>query len=329
MKSTRDASLVWKHLKGIVCLYKPPRKSVAVVRHTIKSHLCRDLNQMKVRPPTPYVMIESELKDLPAEKTESKNVIKVIPSYADNVLVTGPRYVTEEIRGRMVHELGYKSSGLLLLGINGGCNEVKNKTFHQLVRCYQVGVRLGLETDSGWFDEGRGKAKASFKHVPPHAVTTVLASMQAAHTKCAFSLAGVLPDSQEAYELALQGTIKPKTTGGCVIYSARLLDFRLPDFTIELHTLNETEDYFLSMVELLGIKLRSAATTTSIKCVQIGNFGVEHALSSADWDLQHILKNMKLCSKLVEENSEIVPNLDEERLDVSGRNIYQDKAANN
>lgn len=44
--------------------------------------------------------------------------------------------------------------------------------------------------------------------------------------RCRF--AGVLPDSQEAYELAKEGTIKPKSRQGAMIYSARMLTFKPP-----------------------------------------------------------------------------------------------------
>jgi hypothetical protein len=36
---TREASLVWRYLNGITCLYKPPNMSVKTVRYTIKKHL--------------------------------------------------------------------------------------------------------------------------------------------------------------------------------------------------------------------------------------------------------------------------------------------------
>ncbi|XP_059482423.1 pseudouridylate synthase TRUB2, mitochondrial-like [Neocloeon triangulifer] len=320
MKSSIDASLAWRHLSGIICAYKPPRKSISQLKETVKAHLSRDLNKMKVRPPTPYVLIDTDQKNL--EKAIGvEDSVKVIPSYSDNVLVTGPRYIREEIKCNYVHGLGFKSSGVMLLGINGGCRAVRKKNYFQLLRVYQIGVRLGLETNTGWYDEGMGVARAPFKHVPPQAINTVLSAYQASHMRTAFELAGVLPDSQEAFDLATQGLVKPKTDQGCVIYNARLLDFRPPDFTIEFVTLNETEEYFLDLVTELGRRLRSTAATRFIKCIQIGNFGVEHSLSTPELNLQNILKNMRLCWKLTKENKELfdlqeLEDISEEKLDI-------------
>jgi len=69
---------------------------------------------MKVRPPTPYVLIGPG-KD--SADSESELDVKVIPSYADNVLVTGPRYIPEEIKCYSVHKLAYRMSGLLCMKI--------------------------------------------------------------------------------------------------------------------------------------------------------------------------------------------------------------------
>jgi hypothetical protein len=73
---------------------------------------------MKVRPPTPFVVIgpgENRLAETGKrdELTEVTKEITVIPSYADNVLVTGPRYIPEEIRCLTSYSLSHRMSGIL------------------------------------------------------------------------------------------------------------------------------------------------------------------------------------------------------------------------
>jgi len=72
------------------------------------------------------------------------------------------------------------------MGINDGCRMVRKTNYHQLVRVYQVGVRLGYETDSGWYDEGTGIVKAKYMHVPHVAVNSVLTAIQAGYQRRAF-----------------------------------------------------------------------------------------------------------------------------------------------
>jgi len=86
--------------------------------------------------------------------------------------------------------------------------------------------------------------------------------------------------------------------------------------------LNETEDFFYSLVTELGRRVRSAASVTSIKCVQIGNFGVDNSLSSAEWNLQKITRNMRLCYRLSKENPELRKLNDLDKYDFDGEPIY-------
>lgn len=85
---------------------------------------------------------------------------------------------------------------------------------------------------------------------------------------------------------------------------------------LELQTLNEDEDFFIKIVTEIGRRVRSAASISFIKCVRVGNFGLEHALSSPDWHLKQILKNVRLCHRLTKENPELfVENLDDVEFD--------------
>lgn len=70
-----------------------------------------------------------------------------------------------------------------VLGINRGVGAVRKINYHQLVRVFHVGINLGFETDSGWFDSGKSIAKAKYEHVPANAVENVLSAIQAAYQR--------------------------------------------------------------------------------------------------------------------------------------------------
>jgi hypothetical protein len=70
-----------------------------------------------------------------------------------------------------------------VLGINRGVGAVKKTNYHQLVRVFHIGINMGYETDSGWFDDGKSVAKAKFEHVPDNAIDKVLSAMQAAYQR--------------------------------------------------------------------------------------------------------------------------------------------------
>lgn len=161
---------------------------------------------MKVRPPTPFVVIGSGENQLAeTNRQDELNVITdditVIPSYADNILVTGPRYIPEEIKCLTSYSLTHRMSGVLrkiklfsilfynldiiclVLGINRGVGAVKKINYHQLVRVFHIGINMGYETDSGWFDVGKSVVKSRFDHIPANAIERVLSAIQAAYQR--------------------------------------------------------------------------------------------------------------------------------------------------
>jgi hypothetical protein len=70
-----------------------------------------------------------------------------------------------------------------VLGINRGVGAVKKINYHQLVRVFHIGINLGYETDSGWFDVGKSIARAKFEHVPVNAIEKVLSAFQSAYQR--------------------------------------------------------------------------------------------------------------------------------------------------
>lgn len=63
-----------------------------------------DLNSLDVRPPESRVVISGD--------TTRELCVKIEPSYADNVLVVGPRYQSEDIKCIWTTHLGKRVSGV-------------------------------------------------------------------------------------------------------------------------------------------------------------------------------------------------------------------------
>lgn len=142
------------------------------------------------------------------------------------------------------------------------------------------------------------------------------------------SLTGVDLQSQEAYEIAASGLVRPTRTDAPVVYSIKCIDMSLPEFTLggfltfssifmfvnfdfygnfngsfsEICTINENEDLFLKLIMEVGYHLKNVATTVTMRCVRVGFFTVEHALLKKHWSLENIIENMRNCRHVIEQS---------------------------
>ena len=91
--------------------------------------------------------------------------------------------------------------------------------------------RLGSSTETH-FNDSAVTVRAEFDHVHMAKISSLLASLQASHQKKMFELCGVDVQSQTAYELAVQGPLRPTVSNIPLVYSLRCIDFRRPYFTI-------------------------------------------------------------------------------------------------
>lgn len=64
----------------------------------------------------------------------------------------------------------------------------------------------------------------------------------------------------------------------------------------EVNVINEYEDYLLSLVHEIGLKLRCSATCTAIRCIRYSSFTIEQALLMKHWNLQFVLDNIRECN---------------------------------
>jgi len=288
-----DAPVVWNTLKGILCVYKPAEVSVKRLRTALIHKICQGMNELPGRPPTEYVAIEGN--------PQKKLTISVKPNLADHPLVVGPRYQEPDLPVSWSNYLGWNTSGVLIFGIRSGTKQAKYIRENRPTRAYTIKGVLGQATDN-CFKTGKVVERSTWKHVRRENMDMFLSAMQASHQKKMFEMCGVDMQSQTAYELAVQGLIRPVNSKIPIIYGIKCVKFEGPQFTLEIQCINEYETYLMHLVHEIGVRLHSTAHCTGIQCIRHSRFTLEHALLIKHWDLDYILENMEMCNMILEES---------------------------
>ncbi|XP_053988896.1 pseudouridylate synthase TRUB2, mitochondrial [Hylaeus volcanicus] len=294
---SNDARLLYKALDGIFLLYKSPSVVFGRMKGTVISNLCRDLNNMNVRPPTKYVSIEG------ATNTDMNVIVR--DSYADNILVVGPRYQMNDFKLGSTVLSSTDLSGLVVCGINAGNKLIKKLRNANMTRCYKVKGLLGQATNN-YFHTGKIIEKSTYAHVKRGHIDNICSSMQSSHQRKMFELCGVDIQSQAAYDLAVQGLLRPADSNIPMVYTIKCIDFSPPEFTLEIVCINEYDMYLKTIIHEVGLQLHSTATCTQIYCGREGLFTVESALLKKHWTLSNILNNIQMCRKIINENPHLI-----------------------
>lgn len=300
-----DGPTAWTLLKGFVCLYKPPQTTARHMKDIFLGNLIEDLNNLPGRPPKPYVKIEGD--------TTKPMKVSVIESYADNPLIVGPRYQMEDFKYHWAQYPGKKSSGVVLFALNQSAllgrenpdpdlnpEPLEENPWPHCVKAYHLHGKLGIVTSNMFSDGNVLFDKVKYQFIRPDHMDKILASLQAQYQRRMFQLAGVQIGSQEAYDLASQGPIRPAELKEPVVYGLRCVHFKPPDFTIEVHCIGEYEEFLIRLIYDVGQKLRSAAICTSVQCIRLAQFSLEHALLRKHWRLEHVVENMEVCQRLID-----------------------------
>lgn len=132
--------------------------------------------------------------------------------------------------------------------------------------------------------------------------------MQASHQKKMFEMSGVDMQSQAAYELACRGLIRPVKNDVPLLYGIRCISFKRywPEFVIEVHAINENEEYLCTLIQEIGIQMRSVAHCTGIRCVQHGPFNYQQSLLRRQYRLEDVLTNLTQTRQIINDHPEIL-----------------------
>ncbi|ESN95538.1 hypothetical protein HELRODRAFT_114688 [Helobdella robusta] len=264
----KKASSLYEALNGVFSVYKPAGKSLFQVIQSLKLNLAKELNKLPCRPMRQRLVIDDG--NLP--------MITTVPDLSDHVLVVGKRFIEDDIELSCVDAMNKASSGVTIFGIGRGVSLIRPICKAKYMKVYHVTGELGLATSSCWVD-GRVIERSTFHHLTAARMDRVVAGIQSGHQKHMFKASGVDLQSEEAYQLACRGLLRPiHHLMGPVIYGMRCIHFEPPLFTLEIHSINETCDYLSDLVHNIGIELRTNAACSKLRRIRHGRFHLRNTL---------------------------------------------------
>lgn len=293
---TAYAPDIYNALHGILLVCKPPRTLSRELSRDLRGRISDQLNKYQPRPLSNRVCIEGSLD-------EEKRIVEK-PNLADHPLVVGPRYVPWELTIQQIQCLGFRSSGVSTFLFGRANRLAATMKRHKFINIYQLGGRLGHATDTHFYD-GKVMDKCTFHHITPSRIDKVLARIEAIQYERLFDAANVEQGSEEAYQLAKAWPSKPpRMASWPVIYRIRCIHFEPPLFKLEVTVTNETEKFLAQITNDVGLMLKSAAFTESIRRVKHGIFDIEDSLTEKDYDMQSIINNLALHNARMDEIKE-------------------------
>merc|ERR1719318_95716 len=89
-----------------------------------------------------------------------------------------------------------------------------------------------------------------------------------------------------------------------LVYSMKVMEWKLPNFMMEVQCvegMNDKQAYIVRLVEEIGLKVKTVAHTSGIRCAAVGPFTSTEALLPKHITLQHVLDNISDNRKLFNE----------------------------
>uniref|UniRef100_A0A8C0VQV3 TruB pseudouridine synthase family member 2 n=1 Tax=Cyanistes caeruleus TaxID=156563 RepID=A0A8C0VQV3_CYACU len=214
-----------------------------------------------------------------------------------SVAVLGPRF--RKLKIGAGHRLDVKASGVFGGSGPGAAHFFDNLHSLSFFQVYTVGGLFGKATDD-FSDTGNLVEKTTFDHITREKLERILAVIQGTNQKALLMYSNIDMKTQEAYELAVKGLIRPMGKSPPIITAVRCIQFALPEFQLEIHCLHETQQYLRKLVHEIGLELKSSAVCTQVRRIRDGVFTVDDALPRTQWNLQSIQEAIRNCQLKVE-----------------------------
>ncbi|XP_041530571.1 mitochondrial mRNA pseudouridine synthase TRUB2 isoform X2 [Microtus oregoni] len=154
---------------------------------------------------------------------------------------------------------------------------------HRLVRgpaFTSLKIGVGHRLDS--------QASGVLDHVTREHLDRILAVIQGSHQKALVMYSNLDLKSQEAYEMAVQGVIRPMNKSPMLICGIRCLHFAPPEFLVEVQCMHETQQQLRKLVHEIGLELKTTAVCVQVRRTRDGFFTLDDALLRTQWDLHSI-----------------------------------------
>ncbi|KAB1280573.1 Mitochondrial mRNA pseudouridine synthase TRUB2 [Camelus dromedarius] len=156
-----------------------------------------------------------------------------------------------------------------------------------LTKEYTVRGLLGKATDD-FCEDGRLVEKTTYDHVTREKLDRILALIQGSHQKALVMYSNLDLQTQEAYEMAVSGLIRPMNKSPMLITGIRCLQFAPPEFLLEVQCMHETQKQLRRLVHEIGLELKSTAVCSQVRRTRDGFFTLDDALLRTQWDLPSI-----------------------------------------
>ncbi|KAM4025152.1 pseudouridylate synthase TRUB2, mitochondrial isoform 1-T3 [Anomaloglossus baeobatrachus] len=293
-----SASAAFRKLHGIFAVYKPPGIRWKFVRDTIEMKLLQGLNSLKNHPPPQQQILFLPESNENSSGVEVANVVSSVPSLADHILVKGPSFTFLKIG--VGHKLDTQSSGVFVLGVGSGNKLLTDMYENHYTKDYTVSGMFGKATDD-FMDVGKVIEKTTYKHITKDRLDRVLAMIQGSNQKALLMHSQVDLQSQEAYEMAAQGQLRPMVKSPPLVLGVRCIEFSPPNFTLEIQCMHETQQYLRKLIHEIGLELRSTAVCTKVRRTRDGPFTLNWALTHGHWDLNSITRAIDECKPIAAE----------------------------
>ncbi|XP_023556054.1 mitochondrial mRNA pseudouridine synthase TRUB2 isoform X2 [Octodon degus] len=168
-------------------------------------------------------------------------------------------------------------------GLTLTATSVPSLTNHPLVRGpaftnLKIGVGHRLDV----------QASGVLDHVTRAKLERILSVIQGSHQKALVTYSNLDLQSQEAYEMAVRGLIRPMNKSPMLICGIRCLHFAPPEFLLEVQCMHETQQQLRKLVHEIGLELRTTAVCSQVRRTRDGPFTLDDALLRTQWNLHSI-----------------------------------------
>ncbi|KAI6209206.1 putative tRNA pseudouridine synthase 2 [Aphelenchoides besseyi] len=292
--SCRDVAA---NLNGFLCVYKPRDVSLAALKKNLMKRLSTAGNSLEhPRPP----LIEKPIVK-PHKKTGALMVVGMRKQvdYSLHPLVYGMTFRPEDILLDELEPTEVTTSGVCLFAVNEGCERLEAVRELAWANEYILTGVLGEKSDKNLL-RSKVVMKAKYDHVNKILFEKKLSKLRHQYRRLSYELANVDIQSEEAFELASEGKIRPKVLGSPVLYDIQLLNFHPPWFQLKVISVCENDEYLRLLVNQIAVEMKTLARPTRIQRLRIGPFQRPHALLDKYFQLPNVIKNIKMCNRIID-----------------------------